>query len=221
MKWRRYNWFLILSTLVLSFSVLISLIFPREVIHIGINNLHFTVLDRVFKTWTLLGDGLIILVVVLVPLFFKIRYSLILFTGYAISGLSAQLLKRLFFSDSARPVNYFRLHGIEHDLYLVPGVELHSWNSFPSGHAATAFGVFFGLSLILNSRWGQLSAFVAALGVAFSRIYLSQHFLEDIMAGSLLGIMVTLFISSLLLNWKNPWLDRSLIKVKTQKNVQV
>lgn len=189
MKRREYNWFLVMSIMVLSFSAVISLIFPREIIHIRINTWHLPFLDTVFKIWTLLGDGLIILAVVLVPLFIKVRFSIILFTGYAISGLSAQLTKLLFFSHSARPVNYFHLHGIEYDLYRVPGVELHNWNSFPSGHTATAFGVFFGLSLILNSRWGQLLAFVAALGVAFSRLYLSQHFLMDVTAGAVLGLM--------------------------------
>jgi len=189
MKRRRYNWFLIMAIIVLSCSVLISLIFSREVIHIKINSWHSPFLDTVFKSWTLLGNGLIVLVIVLIPLFFKIRFSIILFTGYAISGLSAQLIKRLFFSDSARPVNYFHLHGIDYDLYQVPGVELHNWNSFPSGHTATAFGVFFGLSLILNSRWGQLLAFVAAFGVAYSRLYLSQHFLIDVIGGAVLGLI--------------------------------
>ena len=189
MKIGKYNWFLLASILVLTIAFIISLLVPRHLILIRINSWHNPFLDTLFKAWTLLGDGLVVLVVVLVPLLFKIRYSLVLFAGYAIAGLSAQLLKRLFFNDSARPVNYFQLQGIEYDLYLVPGVKLHGWNSFPSGHTATAFGVFFGLSLILRSGWGQLMAFVVAIGVAYSRIYLSQHFLMDVTAGAVLGLM--------------------------------
>ena len=73
MKRRRYNWFFIMSVIVLLFSAVVSLIFPREVIQITINRWHIPFLDTVFRYWTLLGNGLILLAIVLIPLFLKIR----------------------------------------------------------------------------------------------------------------------------------------------------
>jgi membrane-associated phospholipid phosphatase len=185
----RGHWFLLPSVILLLAATIISVVIPRETIHMAINRYHTPFLDVLFRAWTFLGDGLGALVIVLITLMFKIRYAFILFAGYAISGITAQLIKRLFFSHAARPVKYFELQGVDFDLYLVPGVELHSWYSFPSGHSATAFALFFGLSLILKAKWAQLLALLLAAGVAYSRIYLSQHFLMDVVGGAVIGMV--------------------------------
>ncbi|MCK5135032.1 MAG: phosphatase PAP2 family protein [Bacteroidales bacterium] len=213
MKHRFTGWFLVPSLLVLLITCIISIAFPRELIHMEINRWHTPFLDQLFKLWTLLGDGWVVLILVLIPLTIKIRYSLVLFSGYIISGLSAQLIKRLFFGGAARPAKYFELYGIDYDLYLVPGVDLHTWYSFPSGHTATAFGVFCGLSLILRSGWGQLMAFIMAAGVAYSRMYLSQHFLMDVTAGAIVGL-VGGYIGWWWINrYEKDWLNLSLPKL--------
>ncbi len=207
------RWFLFPSLVVLLFATILCISVPRELIHMKINAWHTPLLDQLFKVWTLLGDGWAVLVVVLVPLAIKIRYSLVLFAGYAISGLAAQLVKRLYFSEAARPVKYFEINGIDYDLYLVPGMDMHSWHSFPSGHTATAFGVLFGLSLILRSRLGQLLAFVLATGVGFSRMYLSQHFLMDVTAGAFVGLVGGYIGWWWIEHYDKEWLNRSLPKL--------
>jgi membrane-associated phospholipid phosphatase len=46
--------------------------------------------------------------------------------------------------------------------------------------------------------------------VAFSRVYLSQHFLVDVLAGSLLGTLSALFFYWYFQRLKPQWLDCSL-----------
>lgn len=76
----------------------------------------------------------------------------------------------------------------------------HSGNSFPSGHVML-YVVFFGFLLFLiwthmrHSRWRTtllltLVAIIAAVGP--SRIYLGAHWLSDVIAGYLIGLLLLL-----------------------------
>ena len=60
--------------------------------------------------------------------------------------------------------------------------------SFPSGHAAAAFGGATLVSLIWR-RAGLLALPGAAL-VSFSRLYLGQHYPSDLLGGTILGVSV-------------------------------
>jgi membrane-associated phospholipid phosphatase len=76
-----------------------------------------------------------------------------------------------------------------------PAISDHDWaaliatpssSSFPSGHAATAFGAATALALLHRRlRWPALA--LAAL-IAFSRVYLGVHYPLDVIAGSLIGV---------------------------------
>ncbi len=71
--------------------------------------------------------------------------------------------------------------------------EQHIHHSFPSGHATAAFALFFCLGFLAEKKINEVIFFLLALTVAFSRVYLSQHFFEDITAGSFIAV----FFSSL------------------------
>ncbi len=60
--------------------------------------------------------------------------------------------------------------------------------SFPSGHAAAAFGGATLVSLV----WRRASFFVlpGAVLVSFSRLYLGQHYPSDLLGGAILGVSV-------------------------------
>jgi len=60
--------------------------------------------------------------------------------------------------------------------------------SFPSNHTATAFMAATILSEFFGS-WRKVLFFVAAL-VGYSRIYLGVHFLSDVIAGAIVGILI-------------------------------
>lgn len=163
----------------------------KEELHIAINSYHHPASDFFFKYITHLGDGRLSLAAVMVLLFVKFRYALIMFIANFSASLSAQALKIFVFDDSLRPKKYFENL---YQLHFVPDVDVHSYYSMPSGHTTTAFCVFACLTLIVKIKnYGGLF-FLIALLTAFSRVYLSQHFMEDIFYGSLLGVFFALLV---------------------------
>jgi membrane-associated phospholipid phosphatase len=60
-----------------------------------------------------------------------------------------------------------------------------AFNSFPSGHAASAFTLAAVLAAVLPSWRGALYA--SAGVIAFSRVGVDAHFLSDVVGGGLLG----------------------------------
>ncbi len=85
-----------------------------------------------------------------------------------------------------------------YEVYQVPGVTVHMHNSFPSGHTATAFAMFTILALIAKSKATQLYWLLLAVLVGISRMYLAQHFMEDVTAGATIGFVVSLIVYFLL-----------------------
>ena len=82
------------------------------------------------------------------------------------------------------------------DLQKVDGVVLHTgFSSFPSGHTLSAFAVFSLLSFFASNSKRQIFLFLSlAILVAASRVYLIQHFIEDVWMGSLIGVMLAYLI---------------------------
>jgi membrane-associated phospholipid phosphatase len=86
---------------------------------------------------------------------------------------------------------------------VVEGVHLRTaMNSFPSGHTSAAFALFACMALISPRKWAPLWI-TAAWAVAYSRIYLSQHFLEDILLGSIIGVVSSCAVFMLMNHYLN------------------
>jgi membrane-associated phospholipid phosphatase len=66
------------------------------------------------------------------------------------------------------------------------------YHSFPSGHTGTAFA-FFGVPLFAHRPRGRW-ALLAAVAIAWSRVYLNVHHLSDVMAGALIGLITAFFV---------------------------
>lgn len=60
--------------------------------------------------------------------------------------------------------------------------------SFPSGHAGSSFAAATVLFLRFRGRAGNAALALAAL-MAFTRVYFTVHYLSDVLAGALLGIL--------------------------------
>ena len=104
--------------------------------------------------------------------------------AYAATGIVAQIIKPLV--ESPRPQIYFSPEWFP---FFIKGVIHLGYSSFPSGHTVSAFAIATVLSLYQNTKWRQALLLVLAALAGFSRIYLSQHFLADVLAGSFIGVM--------------------------------
>lgn len=205
--------FLIPGMALIVAALVLSSLFPKEEIYIFLNGFHNNLMDRVMRAWTFLGDGIFVLVIIFLFLWIRLRISILLLAGYLLSGGMVQLLKRTLFRGYPRPVKYFELQGIDYDFQLVPGIDIHMWNTFPSGHTASAFGLFLGISLFLKPGSLQFLCLLLAAGVAWSRIYLSEHFLTDVTGGAIIGIVFTYCCCLWIERYRSDWMDAPLTKL--------
>jgi membrane-associated phospholipid phosphatase len=183
--------------------------YSKADIHIFMNGFHKPFADRFFAFITYLGEGWLFLAAIPMALLVNMRSGIhIALTGLFTLLLTA-LFKQVLFAGAPRPLEYFK---DSYDLYLVPGVEIHSWNSFPSGHTMAAFGLYLALATWTENKWLVLLCFFLAISVGLSRVYLSQHFLVDVEVGAVLGIVsasLGYYVSTL---FKSRKLDVPLIK---------
>jgi undecaprenyl-diphosphatase len=75
------------------------------------------------------------------------------------------------------------------------------WDSFPSGHAMAAFAVATVLAVKFpRARWIFI---VTALAVSVSRLFRASHFLTDIIAGAVLGVVIGMVVAHPLKDWRS------------------
>lgn len=115
-------------------------------------------------------------------------------TSYLIMGLAVNTLKKV--SVVERP-------------------DGTSFNSFPSGHTATAF---MGAELLHQeykdiSIWYSLSGYAIATGTGFFRMYNNRHWLTDVAAGAGIGIL-----SSKIAYWMYPIVSKLFYNNKSSSN---
>ncbi len=151
-----------------------------------LNGAHTPLTDAFFRHYTNLGDSLLA-GSLLVLLFWRRDPAAIVLGVLAItlSGLLSQLFKNTLFAEWDRPLKIFE-NG--HPVHFFPS-ERANHNSFPSGHATTAFSFTLAAAYAMrNSRmvW-QLVLAWAGLLLCYSRVYVGMHFPADVIAGGLLG----------------------------------
>lgn len=160
----------------------------------SITEIDFSILDYIQSNWsnafldfimpkiTFLGNaGLIwILAAVMMLIFKKYRKNgimLVISLGccFVIGNL---LLKNIV----ARP----RPCWINESVNMLISIPTDS--SFPSGHTMSAFAAA-AVIMYTNRKWG-IAAYILAVLIAFSRLYLYVHFPTDVMAGAVIGTAI-------------------------------
>ncbi|HVV55186.1 MAG TPA: phosphatase PAP2 family protein [Mucilaginibacter sp.] len=184
---RRIRWMVIPYLLILIICLVIKLTFTREEIFFAVNSHNYPFADSVAPYITDLGNGWTAVVIAALVTLFSYRKAFIIATVYGVTSIFAQIVKHIF--DAPRPRLYFK--GQLSRIHFVKGVDILSMHSFPSGHTVTAFSV-----AVLFTYWSRNKALgpvflLAAILVGYSRMYLSEHFFEDVVAGSVIGLVVT------------------------------
>ena len=144
-------------------------------------NVHSAFLTMFFRIVTLLGEGGIFWIAVAVILLFfkKPRRSGICIGASLLIGVIVGngIIKNVV----ARPRPYDAIEGIE-------SVVSHlSDYSFPSGHSLCCFEAATALAMN-RTRWA-IPAYVGAVLVAVSRLFLFVHYPTDVICGALLGVL--------------------------------
>ena len=187
---RQNKIFLIPVLILISTGIVFLSIFSKEEIHLTQNGWYSNFLDQFFSIITHFGDGFVFLGGALILCFVKWKYVLGLIYVAALTGVLIGFSKNVLFEGEPRPVKYFEG---KTELRLVEGVDMNHWNSFPSGHTTAAFACWGFLAFIVRKNSFKFGFFLIALLAAYSRIYLSQHFLEDVVAGMALGTSIAWF----------------------------
>ncbi len=210
--------FLILYLVIFLACLVIKLFFSKSTIYFSVNHFHSDFTDVIFPYITDLGEGWTTIFICLIVILFNYRNAFLLATSYALTSIFAQIIKPIV--NAPRPFLFFKDQ--LSNIHLVKGVEMLRHGSFPSGHTVTAFtAAVVGTYLCRNKNWGYLFLLLALL-VGFSRMYLSEHFFEDVTAGSLLGVFLTIFWLAWLDGKKflhTPKWNRGLLK--PSKNIQL
>lgn len=139
-------------------------------------------LERMFMTATFLGDGYIWASLGLGLLAFGgpvgRRYVGIGFGVTVINIAIFRLIKTL--TGRVRP-----------DTTAVPRLRTRiDGYSFPSGHATTSFGIAWVVSNSYPHVAVQTSVYVVAATIAFSRVFVREHYPLDVLGGAILGSAV-------------------------------
>lgn len=150
----------------------------------AINGMHNAILDKIMVVITNFGDaGIVWIILAIILLFMKktrkcgILMLISMFVGVIIgNGIIKHLVAR------QRPC------------WIDTNIQLLIANpkdfSFPSGHTLASFEAAV-MIFLHNKKWGTI-AFIPAVLIAFSRLYLFVHFPTDVLAGAILGTAISL-----------------------------
>jgi membrane-associated phospholipid phosphatase len=189
--------------------------FPKHDLHLRLTDGYLSYMRNVryhdifYKCITELGAW-VPFAVAGVLLLWRVRNGLYVLLAEGVTALMVYPMKQFF--DRERPKLYFEaFDGVQ--LHFVDGVSVHSFHSFPSGHTATAFCAMLCFAVLCRKRpWLSAVFFALSALTGYSRIYLSQHFTEDVLAGSIVGVIAALVCTLPYLRCKQSWLDFSVIK---------
>ena len=163
-----------------------SAFFGRITVFLFLNTDGGPFMDQFFKWATWGAEGWVwIPYLAIVFGWFKKDAKLIVL-NFLLSTVFTQIPKRFIWDSISRPI----ASGIPlNEIHTVPGVVMHAWNSFPSGHTATAFTLFLLTIYLFPTKWVFAIGAIFAIICAYSRVYLGQHFPMDLGGGILVAVM--------------------------------
>jgi membrane-associated phospholipid phosphatase len=157
-----------------------------------INQFHNPSFDVFFTYYTYLGDGMIWLPLLAYVLVYKKDFLFTIIAAFLVCTLLTQFCKWVVFADAMRPIATLR-----QQVHIIAGVEVHSTSSFPSGHTSIAFTYALLMAFLLKRKFWTIFFPLVAFFVGYSRVYLAQHFVTDVLAGIVVG-MTSAFLSLLM-----------------------
>lgn len=186
--------FYLVPAVALALVLGILLTHSNEALFLLFNGLGSLTGDALWANWTVVGDALVLLVLLL--LFVGRRPALVwtcILTAI-LAGIAVPLLKHAFALPRPPAV-------LSPDVIHVIGRVLKS-GSFPSGHTTAAFAFAGALSLHCRRYWVTAVTLLIAAGVGISRIAVGVHWPLDVTAGAGLGWLCAVGGSRLAARWR-------------------
>ena len=182
--WRSNRVYFLCFILLLLAGLALLILVEKSAAFISLNSLHSFGLNVFFINYTFMGDGIFAICLISAYIFYfkKKKEGLALLYAFLLSGIAVQVIKNLV--NSPRPKLFFEQGQY---MFFMNGISLSNNSSFPSGHTATAFAIATVLVLFLKNKKWQLPILFSAALVGYSRIYLAQHFLMDVLIGAVIG----------------------------------
>jgi len=177
--------------------------------------------DLFFKIGTKLGEDFAYAFFIILFLFIRFRYAiLVLLTGSVVTIVS-YILKEFF--RHPRPKTFFSEKALLDEINVVDGISLLSvYTSFPSGHTMSAFALYGIVAFIFPKKHIGLLMISLAIVIGISRIYLVQHFTKDVIFGAILGVLIAMalfYANSLLKTDARQWFDQSIPNLRRKNTV--
>lgn len=197
---RKNRFFFLPYLFVLVLLGVLQLVYTQEQLMQWVNVRNSSLADQLFPYITYMGDGAFFVVVCVILLIYKWRIGLMGFASFALSSLTSEFLKKLVFTGSPRPLKFFEHSTFQY--HIIKGLDIYSYNSFPSGHTTTAFATFSLLAFLDKKKERGVLFLLLGVLTGYSRVYLFQHFVEDTYAGSLVGTISSIIIYLLMYRWR-------------------
>lgn len=182
-----FCWLIILAWLQIIYS-------PTEMMF-WVNKHNSPFLDTFFQLITLLGEDGFWLIPLVVYLYQHFRQkkdvknkTIMLIIIWITKGIVSVALKNIF--NLPRPMEVYEHSG--RVIHTIKGLEIHHWQSFPSGHTFTGFAFACFYMLVAKNNILGFLWLASGMLIGYSRVYLFQHFPRDVFAGSILGVAVAL-----------------------------
>lgn len=145
-------------------------------------------LNTFFAYATKLGEPIVFIVIGILLMTRRYLDTVILAIMSAVMAILSYLLKSLFAHPRPRIVLQDL---IGNEIVPVEGIYIFGGHtSFPSGHTMAAFALFTYVALLIKSPIVKILSLIVAVCVGLSRVYLIQHFYEDIYFGMWIGVVM-------------------------------
>lgn len=167
-------------------------IYDHEIFTV-LNGFHTPLKDTFWLTFTTIGDGFLLGIILGAFLVVNPRLTVFGLTLLILSSLAGQVIKAVI--PMPRPVAVL-------DSVHVIGPLLRS-GSFPSGHAGAGMAAGLAIAYFSPSLMARILAITMGVLIGISRIFVGAHFPQDVVGGMLCSVAIFLIFSS----WVWPWLE--------------